>query len=175
MKNPILLSLLVCLTILSCNSKQDIKVNGYAPIYSDKKSTTEVRIVNSPSKITSAGRIVTQGNTIYVVESGLGIHILEYYPSQPPKHVGFIECLGCSDLAIRENKMYTNNMTDLVVLDISQRQEPKVVGRNKDVFQNTLADHPPLTGFYFECPRDNDSVIVGWNLQVLENPGCYYE
>ncbi len=165
---------LIGLMLWGCQkSEEELIVTGYAPIY--RASNTEVRLTPSPTEITAAGKVVTKGDVIYVVEIGQGIHILRYIPGTAPSHIGFINSVGCSDLAIKGNRIYTNNLQDLVTIDISSTDQIKVLSRTKDVFQNQISDHPPATGYYFQCPRDNDSILVGWSLQLLQNPKCYYE
>ncbi len=161
---------------MGCSKNDDnFFVTGYAPIYKDKQSVEDIRMTNFPTSISSAGKIVTQGNIVYVVDVGLGIHLIRYIPPNAPEHIGFIQSKGCNDLAIKNHYLYTNNMLDLVVLNITNPTSAYLLSRTPNVFEKSNTLLPPSSGSYFECLRDNDSVLVGWNLQVLENPKCYYE
>ncbi len=177
MKSKASIALLCSLLFYSCyKSENNISIQGYAPIYVASSSIKSIYASNTPSSITTGGKILTQGYRIYVVESGSGVHILNYNGLNAPEHLSFIHIKGCQDIALKDNYLYANNLDDLVTLDIANIYNPKVLSRNEGVFADDLSlEHPPLTGFYYECPRDNDSIIVGWELTILKNPKCYYE
>ncbi len=169
--------LLLALSLSACyKSQNDVTIEGYAPIYGNTAEIHKIYSDLTPTQITNGGKILRSGSRIYVVESGLGIHILKYLPSEGPIHEAFIHVMGCNDIALKDGYLYANNLDDLVVIEIKDVLNPRVVNRTPDVFSGaTLIDLPPMRGTYYECPRDNDSTLIGWELKVLKNPKCFYE
>ncbi len=169
--------ILLALVFSACYKPQnDVTIEGYAPIYGNTAEIHKIYASLTPTHITNGGKILRSGPYIYVVESGMGVHVLRYNLSEGPSQVSFIHVMGCNDVALKDGYLYANNLDDLVVIDIKDVLNPKVVNRTPDIFTGaTLVDLPPVSGVYYECPRDNDSTLIGWELKVLKNPKCYYE
>jgi hypothetical protein len=71
------------------------------PIYMSYEALrTAVKLDNQRS-IVNPGRIYFQGNTLYVVENYVGVHILDVENPKQPEQVGFLTIPGCTDLGIR--------------------------------------------------------------------------
>jgi hypothetical protein len=94
-------------------------------------------------------------------------------PSQAGR-VGFISIYGCHEIAITGNFLFTNSLSDLITVDISDFSQPKVVKRIANAFTlaNTInTELPPARG-YFECPDKNKGIIIAWRKEMLQSPKC---
>jgi hypothetical protein len=172
----------VSLILLSCwkfpdNNRRTypiIKVWGYKPVYGDEPIAKTVLYTPGPQPVVSAGNIYTFQNYIFQVDPGLGIHVIDNTVPSAASRVGFITVRGCSQLSIKDNKLYTNSYDDLVVLDFSNLNNVHEYSRLRGVFReyrygSPLAQ-PPTAGFYL-CPS-YDSLVVGWvKDSVIQN--CY--
>lgn len=144
-------------------------VDGWAPIYASTDSIQKIETVAARS-IEDGGKIYIKDKILYQVENGRGIHVIDYSDPAAPQKLGFIRCFGAQELSIRNEHLYTNNVNDLVVLDISNLNDVKVVGRKENML-SIVSTAPPESG-YFDCPDNSKGKIVGWERKLLQSPRC---
>ncbi|MGE5521070.1 MAG: LVIVD repeat-containing protein [Candidatus Dadabacteria bacterium] len=130
----------------------------YTPIY---KTLSQVRAgmrAETPKPISTTGKMYIKGNYIYLNEPGEGIHIIDNTTPSSPKNISFIKIPGNVDLAVKNNYLYADSYTDIVVFDIS---DPSVAKANK-FYDNVMQGY---TGIYWSNQRNPDSVMVftGYN------------
>lgn len=174
---PKYLRLIFCVSVLlsSCQQKEDIPelIQGLAPIYggADWKNIKTI----APQPIELLGKIYHKNGFLFVGEVGKGIHIIDNRNPGEPKQLKFLEIDGNTDIAIKGNVLYANNAKDLVVLDISNLDEVKLLKRLPDVFP--LLDgsgmFPPNYSGYFECVDTKRGVVIGWEETTLKKPECW--
>jgi len=146
-------------------------VEGWAPIYDStnysKKITSSV-----PRSIIKGGRIYIKDSLLFQVEIGKGIHVISLANKQQPSKIAFIEVVGCQEMSVMGSTLYTNNLNDLVVVDISQPLRVAVVDRISNAFHIFNESYPPSSGWY-ECPDARKGrVVVGWEMKTLTHPQC---
>lgn len=172
------LYLSICLSVLllgSCDQKEDTPemVQGLAPIYSSADWKTIQTLEAQP--IQTLGKIYYKSGFLFVGEIGKGIHIIDNRNPSDPKRIKFLKIDANTDIAIKGNILYANNAKDLVVLDISNLDDIKLLKRLPDVFQ--LLDgsgmFPADYNGYFECVDAKRGVVLGWEETTLENPECW--
>lgn len=146
------------------------KVDGWAPIYSKDQGATTISS-SEPRLIEKGGKIYVKGDTLYQIETGLGIHVMDIKQPNNPQKIRFINVVGVQEMAIKDNVMYTNNLNDLVVLDISNVSDVKLLDRITGVFHLVDQSYPPGTGYY-ECPDASKGTVVGWERKTLNYPKC---
>lgn len=165
---------LLLLALQSCtpSSNTPDSVLGYAPVYAadDDLKTIEGQGV---TPFTNPGKIYAYGNYSLQVDNGLGIHIINSADPSNPQKIGFIQVKGCSEVSIKNNILYTNNMTDLVSINISDLNNVVVESRIQDAFPLNTLSTPPIAGVYFECVDNEKGTVIGWTQQQLEKPKCY--
>jgi hypothetical protein len=173
-----LLSLLLLLSLASCDpyggngygDQPPETTQGYSPIY-DSLGTAKVIKADTARDIGTGGKIYVKGKTLYQVEVGKGIHVTNIADASNPVKVKFLQVLGCQELSIKDNFLYTNNLNDLVVVDITDINNPQVKDRLTNTFKMAEASLPPNTG-WFECPDASKGTIIGWQLKTLHYPQC---
>ena len=142
----------------------DEKVWGYKPVYGEEPAAKEIGYSPAPRPVVNAGNIYAFRDYFFQVENGFGIHVFDNADPVAAKRVGFISVKGCSELSIRNDKIYTNSYDDLVVLDFSDLNNVRVHSRLAGVFSeyryNSPISQPPVSG-YFECPLYG-SFVVEW-------------
>jgi hypothetical protein len=177
MKNLPALLLLIALALLghSCiPEKVEIpeQTIGLAPVYheGDWKAIAS----EPPQSIRRLFKIYYKDNYIFAGESQQGIHVIDNTDPANPQPLHFIRIIGNSDIAIRGNVLYANNLTDLVVIDISNLNDIRLLSRLEGVFPQLAGAPIPLqyVGF-FECPDEAMGTIVGWTEQLLKKPECW--
>lgn len=149
------------------------EVIGLAPIYaSDDWQDIEIL---APQDIENLGKIYYKAPFIYATERGRGIHIFDNSNPAQPKNEAFLQIAGNSDLAIRNQILYANNVNDLVAIDISDLSDLKIVERLANVYQVTGSDFPEGYQGFFECVDPSLGQVVGWFETTLRHPECWRE
>lgn len=135
--------------------------SSYAPILM-KRSDFENSILLSDAKpIANAGKIYVIGDLLFVGDTYKGFQVLNNEnPSNPIKEK-YISIPGATDVAVRNNTLYINQATDLVVLWYdSNLKQLHIKKRVKNVFPPLQS--PDNLGYY--SPKENE-VIVDWKLK----------
>ncbi|MBS1772619.1 MAG: hypothetical protein JST82_07155 [Bacteroidetes bacterium] len=146
------------------------EVDGWAPVYNTDPANAEIKSM-PPRNIDKGGKIYVKGDTLYEVEAGKGIHVILINQPQNPQKIAFINVLGAQEVAIKNNVLYTNNINDLVALDITNTSDVKTIDRISNVFHLVDVNYPPGTG-YFECVDKSKGTVVGWETKTLNYPKC---
>jgi len=171
MKNKTILFIACILSLTACRNNGVGKVDAYVPIYGNVQETKQITL-QSPQPIVNGGKIATLGNYVYQVETDKGIHIIDYTNPAAPVKKGFIKDALCRELAIKGNYIYTNNLTDLVVIDISNPNVVTVSSRIDNSFPDLATQYPPCSGCYFECADPAKGMVIQWTKQQVTNPKC---
>ncbi len=156
-----------------------IRDEAYIPVYGYDSSLRTIK--NELSQPTlKAGKIYVFGRYLFQVEENAGIHVIDYRDKSKPTKVTFIKSVGCSELAVKNGLLITNNMNDLVSIDISNFQSVKEVSRIKKAFKNYYFNwyegfkKPPEKGKYFVCPHFDKGDIVDWKLEKkVSDANCF--
>ncbi len=146
------------------------EVQGWAPIYNKDSTAAQIKSLD-PRSIEQEGKIYVKGDTMYQVEVGKGIHVIDIKQPANPQKIAFINVLGAQEMAVKNNVMYANNLNDLVVLDISNAKDVKVLDRISNVFHMVDPNAPAGTGYY-ECADASKGTVVGWEQKTLKYPQC---
>ncbi len=157
--------------------KWPAKAEGMIPIYSTDVAGAKAVYALPPQPVRNPGKIFTVGPWLFQVEIDSGIHVINYADPQQPERVGFIRTLLCKELTVKDGFIYTNNFSDLVVIDTRDMNNVKEASRVTGVFPDLALQYPPRPAnsgrIYFECPDPSKGIIIGWKAATIENPKCY--
>jgi hypothetical protein len=173
----ILVAFFFCLTIFSCTPqraeipKPSANTQTFIPVYLNVDVAQQV-VYESPREIVHTGKIYTIGNYLLQVEVDSGIHVIDYTDRNAPVKIGFIRSLFCTEMSIKGDYLYINNLADLVVVDISNFNTPKEVNRIKGAFPKQN-EFPPAQNVFFECPDPSKGVVIDWKIEIRDYPKCY--
>lgn len=145
-------------------------VEGLRPIYSQDWQDIESL---PPRPVGKLGKIYYKDSTIYVTESGWGIHVIDNTNPAQPVRIRFLQVPGCRDVAIRGNILYADNVTDLVAIDISDLNNIVLLKRVEGLYPGVDQESPEAYEGYFECADPSKGAIVGWETAMLDNPQCW--
>ncbi|MEO6254549.1 MAG: hypothetical protein ABIO79_14650 [Ferruginibacter sp.] len=171
MKNKSIIFILSLLSFVACRNNGVGDVDAYVPVYGNMQDAKQITL-QGPQPIVNGGKIATLGNYVYQVETDKGIHIIDYSNPAVPVKKGFIKNLLCRELAIKANSIYTNNLADLVVINISNINTVTVSSRIDNAFPDLALQYPPCTDCYFECADPAKGLVIQWNKQKVSNPKC---
>ena len=166
---------LVFFTLLanSCNKadQEDEYYDGLKPVYS-QEGFSETVSSEAPGQITKGNKIYIKGNYVYIVESGLGVHVIDNSNPSTPNDIRFLKIDGVGDIAIRNNIMYANQKKDIIAIDIQDVMNVNVTERLEDVYNLNLDQFPLAYSGYFECIDETKGTVLAWEEAYLKNPKC---
>ncbi|WP_066403562.1 hypothetical protein [Flavisolibacter tropicus] len=154
-------------------------VMGYRPVYSNDLSLLNVT-AEAPKPVTKAGKIYVLGDFIFQNELGEGIHVLDKTDPNKVKNIGFIKILGNTEMSIKGTFLYANSYFDLVVVDISNWENPTEVKRVKNAFfgatmRNYQSAIPvPEKNAYAVCVNPTLGIQTGWKKDTVHFSDCYF-
>lgn len=176
----IILLVFVAISFLACplespfdNQIFDVgEVEGMKPIYASLSDWQEI-LVTDPVVMEKFGKIYYKGGLLFVNERYKGVHIFDNTDPSDPVKLKFIQIPANKDIAIKGNRLYADNYTDLVTLDISDLENISVVSRVKDIYPKAAQAYPEAYEGYFECVDETMGIVVGWEEATLNNPDCW--
>lgn len=197
MKNVFLLTLSTFFVIFlsSCFKDKCVQTHTfvyYKPVYVTPEEYKIPVKLSTVIPLENPGKIYYYKNYILINELKKGFHIIDNSNPSDPQKTGFIEIPGNVDMAVRNDVLYVDAFTDLLVIDIKDINNPSLIERKENAFEslyfmdgsNRVLSHfeeTPQTvvmdcsdpryknGFYIE---DNGGVFVdqsGFNGSVLSS------
>ncbi len=122
------------------------------------RTTFENSVVTKPiQNIVKSGKIYIKDNIMFLNDVNKGFHVYDYTNPANPIKTGFINILGATDLAIRNNNLYINQATDLVTLSYNSTDNSIVIlNRDKNVFPQKKSPQG------FISPTTASQIIIDW-------------
>jgi hypothetical protein len=145
------------------------RVEGYVPVYAEE-TAGEVKFT-SPRTVKAPGKIYTYGTYLLINEVNRGIHVYENSDPANPEPLGFLEIVGNTDMAIRNNILYANHLGQLLAINVADLSAPQKVG--EVTITRWLLGVPPPSRSYFQCVEPNNGIVIAWKKETLRNPECY--
>ncbi|TGV02498.1 LVIVD repeat-containing protein [Flavivirga rizhaonensis] len=157
----------VLISIWSCD-KKDLNfelVQVAIPELMTKADFRNLVEITVPKNIEEAGKIYAYKNYIFVSDNNKGVHVIDNSNPKQPKVTKFIKIPGNEDISVKDDFLYADSATDLVVFDISNINSITLVERLKDVF-NIYDYKIPVEAQavdYGKIDLENN-IIVGWTV-----------
>lgn len=176
MKNLLQLLFFVILAA-SCHTDSDeprerfpFDGTGYRPVYTSADEVAKVEII-SAKPLQKPGKIYLLDPYLFINEPGQGIHIVNNADPKNPKNISFISILGNYDIAAKGEFLYADNLSNLLVFNISDPTAPKLVKTVPNVVP--IKNYPPFNNVYFECVESKKGIVTGWEkVPMSERPKC---
>lgn len=144
---------------------------GYRPVYKNPEEIAKVE-VQAAQALKTPGKIYRFDRYLFINELGKGIHVIDNTDPKKPENLSFVSILGNYDIAVKDNWLYADNFSNLLVIDIADPKAPKVVKSIPDMIP--VHNYPPLLGVYFECADEKKGVVVDWEkVEMDKQPKCY--
>lgn len=135
----------------------------YSPILMERPIMESAIEVSEPKELQNPGKIYAYGKYIFISDLYNGIHIIDNSDSTKPVKLKFIQIPGSVDMAIKNNRLYADNATDLLTFDISDLQNVQLIDRLPDVYPDLLPpDATLLPQEYSKEKRPKNTIIIQW-------------
>lgn len=166
MKSKLILLLFVfSLGFVSCEDNDDSKYADYLVARPLKVTKAEFKNgvdIISPRPIDESGKIYAYRDYIFVNDKYRGVHVIDNTDPNAPRKIAFIKIAGNVDISIKDDFLYADSIMDLIVLDISDIDQIKIVNRLENVLRDNVIF--PLEADFFEYGEFDyeKEIIVGW-------------
>ncbi len=178
MKKTLLLLLVVAAAGLwSCEDTDDSPYGYYKVATPLTMDLTEFKAqsvaVTEPVPIQVSGKIYAYGNYIFVNDVNRGFHVIDNTDATSPKNIAFIKLEGNYDISIKNNRLFADSYGDLVVLDISDIKNIKLINRLEDaIFEDfgytypTYVEWPQVDFYEYGDINYEKDAIIGWEVRT---------
>ena len=159
------------------NGRKVIDVAYYTPVYAKPNKATLKTTVVDPIPYSKAGKIITYKNYVLINKPQEGIHILDNTDPSAPVNLAFFELKGNIDMAIVDDRLYADMFSALVVIDVSEMENPKLIDdfTVEDVFYyDPWWNFVPLEeaqdyDYVSSDPIDHSKgIVVAWELEIRQ-------
>jgi len=158
-----------CLAFISCENEDYEIYNVVTPVtitVSELRSSVKIL---PPQEITKSGKIYVYEEFIFINDEEKGIHIIDNTVPSAPKKISFLKILGNTDIAVKDEMLFADSYTDLVVFDISDIRKIVEKNRMNNVFPYYYPAYPTLENdipIYYDYQNITaDKIIVDWNIK----------
>ncbi len=87
-----------------------------------------------PRDLCANGQLYYYQNFLLIAAPNEGIHIIDNGDPTAPQPVAFLPIPGVQNIAIRNDRLYTNSYVDLLVFDFRTPSAPQLLNRTEDIF-----------------------------------------
>ena len=180
MRTTPLLLIALSFILFSCDWRTDTRQEmreAWVPVYSTNTAGFKTVTAGPARPTVNAGKIYVVGNLICQVEQDSGIHVINAANPSSPQKLGFIRSFLCKEVSVKNGFIYTNNFSDLVVIDATDINNVREVTRTPGVFPDLALQYPakpdPFTTVFFECPDSHKGMVIRWEKKTIDNPKCW--
>jgi len=154
---------LFCISLTSCLKDDCSEVRTFIEFEPVFVQPIEFRVdieTYEARPMEKTGKIYFYNNFIFVNEQYEGIHIIDNSDPSNPQNIAFMDIPGNLDVAVKDDLMYADSYADLVTLNITDIQNPKLECRDEDVFNYNF--NQTLGYFIYNKPTER-SVSIDCN------------
>jgi hypothetical protein len=158
---------LFSLLLSSCDDKVEVtqKYTVMAPVYITPETLRASFDVLPPVEVSNTGKIYLYENYILLNEPGKGIHIIDNQDRENPQIISFINIPGNYEIAVRGNRLFADSYVDLLVIDITDPLNVKLIKRIEDIFMELaleMQNYDPENGIIVDYePQEIIEVTQG--------------
>ena len=170
-KNALLILSFLTLILFSCENSDDEENGEFAdflvarPITMTRAEFASSVDIIDPTPIDESGKIYAYQDYIFVNDKYKGVHVIDNSNPESPQKISFIKIAGNVDISIKDNFLYADSITDLIVLDISDIDAIKIVNRLEGVLRDNVV-WPVAEIFEWEEIDYENEILVGWETAV---------
>ncbi|MFZ1751554.1 MAG: hypothetical protein WAU01_15250 [Saprospiraceae bacterium] len=139
----------------------------YTPVTLTKAQFRKNIEAQAVRPLENPGKMYFYENFLFINEQGKGIHIYDLTDEKNPQKMSFYDIPGNFDIAVKDNILYADNVIDLIALDISNINAPKLVKRIED-YQDRYKNFDPQQ-YYAYSVKSNETTVLDCNNPNFNN------
>jgi len=169
---PIFFILIFSFFFTSCGDK-DMETNGLRPVFISYDDFSHIES-QPPREFENLGKIVALGDFLFINEIRKGIHLIDNRIPNDPQNIRFFNIPGNQELIIIDQILYADNGKHLILIDISDIENIRVIDHLRDVYEpDGISDfYPKNYSGWFVCVNERNGIFNGWEEALLINPKC---
>lgn len=121
--------------------------------------------VDPPKSIDESGKIYAYGNYIFVNDKSRGIHIIDNTVPQSPQKIAFLNIPGNVDVSIKDDVLFADSISDLLVFDISDINNITLTNRLENVLPGYVF-WPAGVDLYEGDYDYQNEILLGWSVKT---------
>lgn len=137
------------------------------PLYLSFEELRQPVTVMASSPLKKPAKFWRKDSYLFVSDLNTGIHIYNLSNANSPVEVAFVNVPGVVDIAVKENYLFADSYTDLLVIDISNPSNPFQVKRLNNVFPYNPFKVEANPGFPVVNPDETKGVVIGWKIEKV--------
>ncbi len=165
MKRLLFLFSIIGLVLTSCEDKRLQTYVANVPVYMSYEALRSSFEVRSEVPMEKPGKISFYSSYMFINEYQKGIHVVDLSDPSNPEIKAFIEIPGNVDMAIRNQQLFAESFVDLLVIDITNPEQPVLERRVEDLFEYVI---PP---YDYDYPLDEidekKGVITSYDVKKI--------
>ena len=168
-RNALFLMLALALAGLSCEEKNRDNLEEFqiaVPITMGEDEFRNSIDVIAPIPVEESGKIYAYENYVFVNDQYRGIHVIDNSNPFSPNKISFINIPGNVDIAVKDNVLYADSIRDLLVFDISDIGNIRLINRLENVLRDNIAWPFEADAIDYQGFGDGTEVVVGWDIQT---------
>ncbi|MGE5354986.1 MAG: hypothetical protein ACM3PT_02025 [Deltaproteobacteria bacterium] len=171
-KSRLVLFALMSYAFLSCG-EEDVVVEGMSAVYISSTDFTKVYSTDTVD-FKDLGNIILSGQYIFVNERYEGIHVIDNSNPLKPIKKHFWKIPGNLEFTLVGKTLYADNSVHLLVIDISDFSNIKVINYIKDLYIENPPKEPRPPGYkgMFTCVDKKNGIHIGGEMKMIVNPLC---
>lgn len=131
----------------------------YSPVVVNRTELNAVQLQN-PRPVNRRSEAFVNGNFVYVNDHRDGFHIYDNTNPAQPQKIKYLKALGASTLSFKNDLIYVNQATDLVILKIDPSgNNLQIIKRFTDIFPAIASPD------YFNHAVQADEIVIDWKLK----------
>ena len=171
-----ILPLFLCVFALFISCEDDdtrIETRIVANAILESKEVVRASIsVETERPINESGKIYTYTNYVFVNDRNLGVHVIDNSVPENPQKIAFLKIPGNFDIEVRNDILYADSYTDLVLFDISDIDNITFIERYEDAFNGFSFSSALLTEPFDQIEygdyNPSNSFIVDWTYTEIQ-------
>lgn len=166
MKSKIVLFIItLALGLISCNNDEDSKYEDYLvarPLTISIEDFKNGVAIMLPKQIEESGKIYAYKNYIFVNDKYQGVHVIDNKNPNSPQKIAYIQIPGNVDISVKDDYLYADSLSDLVVIDISNIDNITLVNRLENVLNGNVIWPADADFFEHEDVDYTSEMVIGW-------------
>lgn len=161
------LGLFICLIIMGCDDQrmQTITWTEYEPVYMSEQEFKNAVDMEESRELENPGKIYFYDHYLFINEVNEGVHVIDNSDPSAPSKIGFINIPANKDMAVKDDLLYADSQSDLLVFDIENIEDLKLISRKEDVFKRSANEAP---GVLHSQVDPDKGVVVDWEPVEVE-------
>ncbi len=159
--------LFLLLTTLSCEKDNDDLYADYLvarPLTMSLEEFKNSVDIIAPIPVQESGKIYAYEDYIFVNDKYKGVHVIDNSNPDNPRKISFIKIAGNVDISVKDNYLYADSITDLMVFDISDISNIQIVNRLENVLRDNIIWPAEADIFEYGDWNYGSEILIGWEV-----------